>query len=274
MPELPEVETMVRDLAARVVGRTISAVEAPFTGTVRYPDFPEFVQRVAGRTITRVSRRGKYAIFALDSGDALIVHRGMTGSLLLRPTDAPLEPYVRLIFRLEDGTELRFDDARKFGKAFVMRESGDERPLPWQRMGPEPLSPDFTPDYLASALSRRSAPIKSLLLNQEIVAGLGNIYVDESLYRARIHPLRRAGTLGPDEINRLYEAIRQVLDAAVRSRGTTFNSYRDIEGREGQYQSTLSVFRKTAQPCPTCGTPLERIVVGGRGTHFCPECQN
>lgn len=273
MPELPEVETMVRDLQTRVVGRTISSVEAPFAGTVRFPDYPEFKERVEGRTITSISRRGKYAIFSLDSGDALIIHRGMTGSVLLRSTVEPLEPYVRLIFRLDNGTELRFDDPRKFGKAFIMNASGEEHPMPWERMGPEPLSADFTPEYLASVLRNRKAPIKPLLLNQEIVAGLGNIYVDESLFLARIHPLRPAGSLSIDDVTRLYRAIREVLDRAVHSRGTTFSSYRDIEGRQGSYQDTLSVFRKEGEPCPTCGTNIERIVVGGRGTHFCPSCQ-
>lgn len=264
---------MVRDLSARVGGRTITAVAAPFTGTVRYPEFPEFAQRVSGRTITSIRRRGKYAIFELDSGDALIIHRGMTGSVLLRSHGAPMEPYVRLIFQLDDGTELRFDDARKFGKALVMQSDGSERSMPWSRMGPEPLSTDFTEHDLATTLGRRTAPIKSLLLNQEIVAGLGNIYVDESLFRAHIHPLRRAGTLSPREITHLYGAIRDVLGSAVDSRGTTFSSYRDIEGRQGTFQNTLSVFRRNQEPCPACGTPIERIVVGGRGTHFCPACQ-
>lgn len=273
MPELPEVETMVRDLAGRVVGRTIVGVDAPFTGTIRYPGFSEFVDRVTGRTITSIWRRGKYAVFELNSGDALILHRGMTGSILLRPDDAPLEPYVRLIFRLDDGDQLRFDDMRKFGKAFVMRSDGSERPMPWARMGPEPLSPQFTEDALAKALRRRTAAIKSLLLNQEIVAGLGNIYVDESLFRAGIHPLRPAAGLSPAEVGRLHAAITSTLASAVHGRGTTFSSYRDIEGREGRFQTALSVFRKSGEPCPTCETPIERIVVGGRGTHFCPACQ-
>jgi formamidopyrimidine-DNA glycosylase len=273
MPELPEVETMVRDLQSRVTSRTIVGVETPFTGTIRFPDPSEFVQRLTGRRITCIWRRGKYAVFELDSGDALILHRGMTGSLLLRSPDAPREPHARLIFRLDDGSELRFDDPRKFGKAFLMHAAGEERPMPWVRMGPEPLTPDFTPEYLATVFRGRKAPVKPLLLNQEIVAGLGNIYVDESLFRAGIHPLRPAGSLSSDEIARLHGAIRGVLAHAVDGRGTTFSTYRDIEGRQGTYQATLSVFRKAGEPCPTCGTPIERTVVVGRGTHFCPECQ-
>jgi formamidopyrimidine-DNA glycosylase len=273
MPELPEVETMVRDLRTRVVGRTITAVDAPFPGSVVYPGYPEFVQRVAGQEIVDIRRRGKYAGFSLASGDALIVHRGMTGSLLARPTGEPMEPHVRILFGLDDGTELRFDDARKFGKVFVMESTGAERPLPWSRMGPEPLGDDFSPDYLHRRVSSRKASIKSLLLNQEIVAGLGNIYVDEALFHAGIHPSRVACALSRPEIDRLYEAIRRVLRQAVGGRGTTFSNYRDIEGRSGRYQTLLQVFRRTGNPCPRCGTSIQRLVVAGRGTHFCPQCQ-
>lgn len=273
MPELPEVETMVRDLVPRVAGCRITAVEAAYPGEVVYPDWPEFVERILGRTIGSIDRRGKYAIFSLSSGDSLIIHRGMTGSLLLRPTEAPMEAYVRILFQLDDGMSLRLDDARKFGKVFLMEGTGSERPLPWSRMGPEPLSPEFTPELLGKRLSRRTAPIKPLLLNQEVVAGLGNIYVDESLFQAEIHPSRRAGTLTPEEIERLQAAIRTVLGTAVAGRGTTFSTYRDIEGRNGAHQEALQVFRKTGSPCPRCGTAIIRMVVGGRGTHLCPNCQ-
>src|SRR5947209_17036925 len=152
MPELPEVETMVRDLATRVVGRTISRVDLPFPGEVRYPDPTEFVDRVQGRSIQRIDRRGKYANFVLDSGDLLIVHRGMTGSLLLRDAGEPLESHVRALFVLNDGRELRFIDPRKFGKLYVMDASGTERSLPWTHMGPEPLNGDFTAGVLAGRL--------------------------------------------------------------------------------------------------------------------------
>lgn len=264
---------MVRDLRPRVLGRTIAAVTAPFQGSVVWPDYPEFVERVTDQTIAELSRRGKYAIFSLASGDALIVHRGMTGSLLARRPGDPMEPYVRIVVHLDDGTELRLDDARKFGKVFVMEGSGAERPLPWARMGPEPLSEAFTPEYLSGRLSGRIASIKSLLLNQEIVAGLGNIYVDEALFQAGIHPVRQAGSLSPRELQALHGAIAEVLGRAVDGRGTTFSTYRDIEGRAGRYQRSLQVFRRTGAPCPRCGAPIERLVVSGRGTHICPQCQ-
>lgn len=273
MPELPEVETMVRDLAPRVVGRAIETVEAPFPGSVRWPTFEEFRQRVIGRRITDVGRRGKYAILTLQSGDALIIHRGMSGSLLLRPADAPMESHVRILFGLEGGDQLRFDDARKFGRLFVMDVAGEERTLPWARMGPEPLDDGFSLQQFSQTLRGRKALIKPLLLNQQVVAGLGNIYVDEALHQARIHPERRAYTLDGEEIERLHRAIRDVLDLAVQGRGTTFNSYRDIEGREGAFQDSLQVFRRAGANCPRCGTSIIKLVVGGRGTHVCPACQ-
>jgi formamidopyrimidine-DNA glycosylase len=273
MPELPEVETMVRDLAPRVIGRTITGARASFQGSVIWPDFPEFAERVAGRRITAVSRRGKYAIFTLDSGDALIIHRGMSGSVLLRPTSAPLEPYVRIAFDLDDGTELRFNDPRKFGKVYVMEAGGAERPMPWVAMGPEPLETDFTAEVLGERLQGRRALIKPLLLNQQILAGLGNIYVDESLFRAGIHPERRANTLTEEETTRLHAAIRDILTIAVEGRGTTFNSYTDINGQAGGHQRALQVFHRQGEACPRCGTLIVKFVVGGRGTHICPDCQ-
>lgn len=273
MPELPEVETMVRDLTPRIVGRRIVGVDAPFAGCVVYPEYPEFEQRVIGRTITGISRRGKYAIFSLDSGDALVVHRGMTGSLFHRPATDPLEPYVRLRFRLDDGTELRFNDPRKFGKVYIMEATGAERPLPWTRMGPEPLNGAFDLEGFRETLRKRTALIKPLLLNQQVVAGLGNIYVDEALFMAGVHPERRAKTLTAEEVDRLHAAIQTVLAAAIQRRGTTFSSYQDIEGRSGQYQDSLRVFRQEGAACPRCSTPIVRVVVGGRGTYICPDCQ-
>jgi formamidopyrimidine-DNA glycosylase len=274
MPEMPEVETMVRDLAPHVVGRTISAVEAPFPGSIVWPSLDEFRIRVRNHTITDVTRRGKYASFQLASGDALIVHRGMTGALLLRRPEQPREPHVRVIFLLDNELELRFDDPRKFGRVYVMEAHGSEQPLPWAKLGPEPLSHDFTAAALARNLRERKALLKPLLLSQSIVAGLGNIYVDEVLFRARIHPLRRANSLKQAEMKRLHAAIQDVLSAAIDGRGTTFRSYVDIDGRQGTFQESLLVFHRAGAACPRCLKGIiERIVVGGRGTHVCPRCQ-
>lgn len=273
MPELPEVETMVRDLTPRLDGRQIIGVDAPFVGIIRYPEYEEFRRRVVGQSIVAVTRRGKYAIIHLASGDLLIVHRGMTGSLLDRSAQDPPERHLRLVLHLDNGRQLRLDDQRKFGKVYVLSSSGEERALPWATFGPEPLDDSFDLATFAETLSRRTALLKPLLLSQRVVAGLGNIYVDEALFLARIHPERRAGTLVADEVRQLHAAIRTVLTAAVRGRGTTFDSYMDIEGRSGSYQQRLRVFNRTGEPCPRCGTPIVKTVVGGRGTHYCPSCQ-
>lgn len=273
MPELPEVETMVRDLERQVVGRTIIAVDLPFPGAVRYPEPAELVQRASGATIAGVMRRGKYAGLLLDGGDLLVLHRGMSGSLLLRSPDAPLESHVRVMLTLDNSRQLRFNDPRKFGKVYVMAASGVERPLPWSRMGPEPLERGFTARVLGERLAPRTAPIKPLLLGQALVAGLGNIYADEALHRARVHPLRRANALSEADVRRLHRAIGAVLREAIARRGTTFSNYTDLEGRAGGYQESLRVFGRQGTPCASCGTPIVKLVVGGRGTHVCPRCQ-
>jgi formamidopyrimidine-DNA glycosylase len=273
MPELPEVETMVRDLRPRVLGRRIARVRADWEGEVVWPTFRALKRRVEGQEITGLKRRGKYAIFDLTSGDHLIVHRGMSGSLLHRGRDDPMEPHVRIRFDLDDGTQLRLNDPRKFGKVFLIDSAGSERPLPWRKMGPEPLDSEFTVESLAERLKGRTGLLKPLLLNQQIVAGLGNIYVDEALYRAGLHPQRRANTLTRPEIERLHTAIVDVLRSAVGGRGTTFSTYTDVEGRAGGHQDSLQVFRRNGTACPRCGTTIERLVVGGRGTHICPSCQ-
>ncbi|GAC1320219.1 MAG: bifunctional DNA-formamidopyrimidine glycosylase/DNA-(apurinic or apyrimidinic site) lyase [Chloroflexota bacterium] len=273
MPELPEVETMVRDLSARVVDRVIDDVSVSNAASVRWPTFQEFRRRLLGRAIVDVWRRGKYAVLTLDSSDLLIIHRGMSGSVLLREKEAPLEAHVRAVFTLDTGDEMRFNDPRKFGKIFLIDRRGEEHPLPWAHLGMEPLDDSFSADTLASLLAGRKALLKPLLLDQRLVAGLGNIYVDEVLHRASLHPQRRAHSLTVDEVQRLHGAIRWVLATAVHQRGTTFESYRDIEGREGHYQDVLLVFRRTGSACRRCGTAIVKIVVGGRGTHFCPTCQ-
>jgi len=273
MPELPEVETMVRDLSSRVIGRTIVSIEAPFQGSVVWPAFDEFERRVRQRCISDITRRGKFANFSLDSGDVLIVHRGMSGSLLWRDESDPMESHVRLFFGLDDGSQLRFNDPRKFGKVYVMDPTGAERDLPWAHMGPEPLNGAFSAGHLRQSLRGRTGLIKPLLLGQRLVVGLGNIYVDEALHLARIHPARRANTLTLGEIKRLHAAIGAVLNAAVEGRGTTFSSYMDIDGRAGAYKEKLRVFGKQGTDCPLCGMLIIKLVVGGRGTHVCPRCQ-
>ncbi len=209
-------------------------------------------------------------LFRLDDERWLIVHLRMTGKMRVTPADTPLRPHDRLIFHLANQQEWRFEDQRKFGRVYLVEDA--EAVI--GKLGPEPLKEDFDAAYLTRVLARRTAPIKSLLLNQRIVAGIGNIYADESLFRARIHPTRRGGSLSADEIERLVAAIKEVLMQALSEMGTTLRDYRRPDGTVGAFQNRLQVFQRTSEPCPACGTPIQRIVVGGRSTHFCPHDQH
>jgi formamidopyrimidine-DNA glycosylase len=274
MPELPEVETVRRSLEPELVGREIVALRVgEFKGVVGEDD-PETVgARLQGRRIAGLRRRGKYLIADLDDGTAFLIHLRMTGSLVHLAGDAPPERFEHLAIALDDGTELRFSDQRKFGR--VLHIPTSEIDALDARLGPEPLSPGFTADVLGRRLSRRSGRLKSVLLDQTLVAGLGNIYVDEALFRARLHPLRDAGSLTPEEVRRLHAAIRAVLREGLTNRGTSFSSFRDGYGASGSNQNNLRVYGLggTGEPCPRCGTAVIRLTVGGRGTHVCPTCQ-
>ena len=272
MPELPEVETIVRDLRPLLVGRTIVAVtHADWPNTIA-PLAPDaFAAAVSGEQITDVTRRAKYILLHLASGRVLSVHLRMTGALTFRATPQPPGRATRLIFTLTGPAELHFTDARKFGKVRLL-EPG-ERIAFETALGPEPLPDDFTVARFAALLAGRRAQLKPLLLNQAVLAGLGNIYADEALWQARLHPLRLAAGLTPDEIARLYTAIRAVLQQGLANRGTSVDTYRDARGEKGRNQEALAAYGRRDQPCPRCGTPIVRLVVGGRGTHICPRCQ-
>ena len=269
MPELPEVETIARGLQEPLVGGQFTGVRIGWQKLVAQCSVGEFKRRLVGQRILDVKRRGKYLVFALSGGESLIVHLRMTGRLLIKNRDDELDKDDHLIFELDDGRELRFNEVRKLGRVYLV---GDEDEIVGD-LGPEPLDDNFTPADFAALLSARRSMIKPLLLNQRFLAGIGNIYADEALFVARIHPERRANTLTAEEINRLYSAIRQVLHQGIENRGTTFRAYRDAEGREGMNQEYLQVSRRTDEPCPRCGTPIVRTMVGGRGTYFCPKCQ-
>ena len=270
MPELPEVETVVRGLRPALVGRTFTGATVRWPRTIAHPEADRFPAQLAGRRITAVGRRGKYIVLTLDRG-WLLIHLKMSGRLRVVPADEPLEAHTHTTFDLDDGRQLRFRDVRKFGRVHLV----DDAEQVIGQLGPEPLADDFTLAVFRQRLARRSGRLKSLLLNQQFLAGLGNIYADESLFAARLHPLRRADTLSPAEQARLYAAIRATLSAAIAGQGTTLSDggYTDAQGRSGRYQARLAVYGRRGQPCPVCGTPIERIIVGGRSTHFCPGCQ-
>jgi formamidopyrimidine-DNA glycosylase len=269
MPELPEVETIVRGLRGHLVGCKIMGIRVGWENMVARPTAEEFKRGLVDQRILDVKRRGKYLIFALSGGGSLIFHLRMTGRLLIKDSGDEPDKHDHLIFELDDGRELRFNDVRKLGRVYLV----DDEDEIVGKLGPEPLDEGFTSSDFAALLSGRRCMIKPLLLNQQFIAGIGNIYTDEALFAARIHPERRADTLAAEEIERLYGAIRRVLRQGIENRGTTFSAYRDAEGRKGRNQEYLRVFRRTDQPCPRCGTPIGRTVVGGRGTYLCPLCQ-
>jgi len=270
VPELPEVETYVRELRPWLIGRRITGVAVHWPRTIRGWRVDAFQQRLVDQTILDLSRRGKYLVCHLSGGDYLLLHLKMSGRLCLTPATAPTDRHAHTVFELDNGEQLRFHDARKFGRVYLV----DDPEVVVGSLGPEPLAEDFTPAILDRLLDRRKGRLKPLLLNQTFVAGLGNIYVDEALHTAGLHPLRPVQSLSPDERRRLYEAIRLVLRRGIEARGTTFvdaNPFLRTSGEPGWYQP--QVYGREGKPCPVCGTPITRIVVGQRGTHLCPNCQ-
>lgn len=265
MPELPEVETIRKELSSHVIGRTIKGLSLPWEGIVRQPSLEEFYTRLIGQKITRLGRRGKYLIFSLSSGQALIIHLKMTGSLWLKEP----EKFVRAIIHLNDGTNIYFRDPRKFG---IMWLTDDEKSVD-VKLGPEALGEGFTPKVLANKLKNRSAPIKALLCDQGLVAGIGNMYADEALFTAKIHPMRAGGGLSQAEIKRLYKSIQKVLHTGINEKGASTDTYFRPSGEPGSAHSQFRVAHRRGESCLICGTPLERIPVRNRGSYFCPKCQ-
>ncbi len=265
MPELPEVESVRRQLDPELSGRRV--VDAWFDPHPNVPRQFSDVARAIGRTIQRVGRRGKFLIAPLDDDLELIMHLGMTGSFSFTDKDA----YARAILSLDDDRELIFRDPRRFGRMAVV-DAGDYQGIPaLATLGPEPLSDDFDPDEFARRLARTTAPIKPYLLSQRPVAGVGNIYADEALWLARIHPLSRR--VGKARAHALHAAIRDVLAGAVDREGTTFRDYRMVNGANGRNAAALVAYGQAGRPCPRCGMPLRKIVLAGRGTTYCPRCQ-
>jgi formamidopyrimidine-DNA glycosylase len=270
MPELPEVETVVRGLREDVVGGifTNAVVHWPRELNTLSPE--AFVDRLRGQRIEALKRRGKYIIFDLTH-DAMLVHLKMSGRLYVAKPDVSLDDdrWSRVTFSLDGDRELRFSDARKFGRVYLVADANEVV----GQLGPEPLDDDFTPQVFLDRLARRHTTIKPLLLNQEFIAGIGNIYADEALWRARIDPRRKSDTLSVTEIERLYQAIRLSLQAGIDHQGSTFSWYRQPDGTPGSYQHHFLVYGRENKPCLNCGTPISKIWLGQRGTHFCSHCQ-
>ncbi len=269
MPELPEVETIRRELAPLVVGRCLVTVQFYWPPVAALPPADAFAREVKGRCVRAVGRRGKYLFLELDGSRYFFVHLRMTGQLHREAYPFSPDPHTRAAIVLDDGYALRFRDQRKFGRFYLVddpeRVVGD--------LGPEPLDPSWTPQKLANVCRHRRASVKAVLLDQHAVAGLGNIYADEALFVAGIHPCRQAASLTEEEVARLHAAIRHVLTEAIRQGGTTMRSYVRPTGTTGTYQHHRRVYRRAGMPCPRCQTPIQRCRVQGRSTHFCPHCQ-
>lgn len=275
MPELPEVENTVRDLKPLLVGRRFERIDIRWPRLLSGMRAEDFTARLLGRQIVNADRRGKHLLFALDDGQTLMVHLRMTGQLRVAPPSAPLSAYDHLVFALSDGMELRYQDPRKFGRFLLTSQ-----PLAaLEKLGPEPLSEAFTPVELFARIQGRRTAIKGLLLNQSVVAGLGNIYADEALFQAGIHPQSPSNALTLADCSRLHSAIRQTLATAIREGGSTLGqsgiaNYRRPSGVSGHFQHRHQVYGRAGKPCLVCGGPIHRVQVAQRSTHFCPHCQH
>ncbi len=272
MPEMPEVEQVRKTLAPHIEGKTDTAEEVYHDRLIKYPDPQSFVRGLIGKTIARVGRRGKYLVLETGAEQRLIVHLRMTGALLAQSSDAPPPAYAKIKFALTGGVTMWFTDIRTFGTLYLTT-GGDTYIEGYETLGPEPLSAGFTPDYLAPLTQKSRKAIKSFILDQRNIAGLGNIYADECLALSGILPMRPANTLTQREIEALCDAVNRVIAQGIKNRGTTFRDYKDGEGNRGENQKHLLVYGRGGEPCKTCGRPLATAKVGGRGTVYCGHCQ-
>jgi formamidopyrimidine-DNA glycosylase len=273
VPELPEVETIVADLRPHLTGRTIVGCELIFPTIVRYPEPEVFIDSVAGMRIAGMRRRGKFILIDLDSDVVLVVHLGMTGQLRLVDPVTPIEKHTHVIFTLDDGRHLRYRDPRRFGRLLLGTEESLLASKKMPRLGPEPIDPSFVPDELYRSLRKRRTSLKAVLLDQGAIAGVGNIYADESMHRARLRPDRIASGLSRKSAQRLHESLRDSLLMAIKNRGSSVDTYRDAWGEIGGQQEKLLVYGRAGEPCFTCGRPLAMIRLAGRSTVFCTKCQ-
>lgn len=274
MPELPEVETVRRRLEPVLVGRRFDHVEIGDARLTRPEDPVEVAAELIGERVAAVERRGKYLIVRFESGRVLLIHLRMTGNVLHLPPgrrEKP-DPHRRAVVRLDDESDVAYRDVRRFG-TWLLLEPGELDAYLATRLGAEPLGRAFTTKLLTARLAKRKAPVKAALLDQRTLAGLGNIYVDEALWRARIHPLRPAGELDADELRSLRGAIAKALAAGIARQGATLRDYRQPDGSSGRMQHEFKVYGRGGLPCDRCGTPIDKIRVGGRGTWYCPTCQ-
>lgn len=275
MPEMPEVEIIRRHLDKKLTGKKIEDIEILLPRQLKAPASPEaFSEMCCGLAVLGMERRGKYLLMRLEGEIRILFHLRMTGSLVyVEAGEAYENAHTRAIFCLEDGSRLYFADIRTFGVICGLRPGELENVKGLTEMGPEPLSQEFTADYLYAAAQRTRMPVKNLLLDQRKIGGIGNIYADEALFLAHVHPQRQADSLSREECGKLQQAVNQVIEDGIRDGGTTFRDYRNGEGGKGSHQEHLYVYHRQGEPCRECGVLIEYMKVGGRGTHYCPMCQ-
>ena len=289
MPELPEVETTVNQLKKKVLGRTFIDIWTDSPKIIKKPEtFGQFKKEIEGKKIQKVWRRGKNIIFDLSEEQSLLIHQKLTGHLLLgywiiddgcwkSKTSGVLgekvNTYIHLLFTFDDGKMLALSDLRKFAKVELWKTKELLDSKGFKNLGPEPLDKSFTFEKFREVLRNKKGKIKQVLMNQEIIAGIGNIYSDEILWRAKIHPFKDVSKLEEDNLERIYEEIKKVLSEAVKLKGSSVADFRDIEGKKGKFGRVIDVYRKEGKKCPRCGTIVQRKKIGGRSAHFCPNCQ-
>lgn len=273
MPELPEVETVRKTLKSLILHKQISNITVNWPKIIKKPqEVEQFIDALQGERIVDVGRRGKFLIIYTDKY-ALVSHLRMEGKYGLFKKEELLDKHTHVVFHFTDHTELRYKDVRKFGTMHLFKKGGEFQESPLTELGPEPFSEEFTPEYLAKRLAKTERKVKIALLDQKLFVGLGNIYVDEALFRSGIHPERIASSLNSQEIAMLYIEIVNTLREAVEKGGSTIRSYVNSQGIIGMFQHELYAYGRKGEECKKCGTPLVKTVVGGRGTHYCPSCQ-
>jgi formamidopyrimidine-DNA glycosylase len=273
MPELPEVETIRRDLNKELKGRKIVKLKLHDWAKMLKPTPGALAKAVEGKRIRDFDRRAKLLLMHLDDhGTTIAIHLKLSGQLYIRKQTQAPDRFTHVVLKLDKGEELRFNDLRKFGFMKVVENKKDLDKL-LSEFGPEPFTPEFTFDKFKNIIAKSSRAIKTTIMDQSKISGVGNIYADEALWRAKIHPEQSAGKLTEKQLKDLYDAILFVLKQGIEDRGTSVDQYRDIYSQEGRHERNLQVFRQNGKPCPACGTKVEKIKVGGRGTHFCPKCQ-
>ncbi|MCR4429159.1 MAG: DNA-formamidopyrimidine glycosylase [Caldiserica bacterium] len=271
MPELPEVETIKRGLDEGLRGVSILEIEVLHPGVLKNQSPEAFRLRLLGDSFIKVERRGKFLLLFLHSGQVILIHLRMTGNLFLSDPDSPRQKHLHLLFRLDNGEDLRLVDQRKFGEVHLIFASQVPEYPPLKKLGVEPFDPSFSPENLFSILKGSKRGIKQLLLDQTKISGIGNIYADEALFCAKIHPSREANSLSFEEARRLFSSIREVLNRSIQAQGRTFSNYLNARGEPGDYQPLVHDAKK--EYCPYCGTPIEHRKLFGRGTFYCPKCQ-